>query len=120
MIILIQNSQLFTRNPADRFAEEYSTTPDVWDELWKRHKLLGYSSKELRDYFHLRVGRKPNKNAIRKWILRTEIYTKTRPLIGMGVRAVQSEFFGPLERHVIWEVTKNMRFSGDKSTRNMA
>jgi hypothetical protein len=120
MIVLIQNSQLFTRNPADRFAEEYGTTPDTWDEIWKRHKLMGYTPKELKEYFILKVGKRPNKNAIRKWILRTEIYSKTQPLIRSGVRAVRSEYFGDLEKHVIWEITKNMRFSGDKTSRNMA
>lgn len=111
MIIHITKSKIFTIDPALRFAKEYSCEPKLWNEMWRRHTLLEYTNAELCEYFHFKTGRKPKAKSIKRWIIRTEIYCLANHVARMGVRVVQSEYFGSFEKDVIYELTKGTRFS---------
>jgi hypothetical protein len=116
-MIIFLHSKLFTKDPALRFAEEYNVSPEVWRQMWKYRQLNGWSNTDLAEYFEMKVGHKPDKNAIARWIARTRIYMYARPFIQDGHNTVTSSVFGIYEKHLIAEITKNMRYSGKKKTR---
>jgi hypothetical protein len=120
MLIKIHSSRLFDTNPAVRFAEQYNVPQELWTELWKRHQLLDYSIIDLADYFHLKAGKPIKRRYIKKWIFLTEVYNMAKPARDMGAQVINTELFGELEPRVIEEVTRNMRFSGIKSSNIMA
>lgn len=119
MIIYINKSKLFTVDPAKRFGKEFNVDPLIWNEVWRRYKLLEYSVPELREYIYIKTGRKTNDKTINRWITRAEIYSKAKPALKMGVETVVSSFFNELEKQVIDELSKNIRFSGKKDSRNI-
>lgn len=117
MLIRLDTSKLFTQAPAIRFAKEYDVDPEVWNEMWRRHKILEYSLRDLCDFFFLRVGRKPNPKSINKWIVRTNIYFLAHSVSKRGVRVVDSEFFRKFEQDVLNEMSQNMRFKGTQENK---
>ncbi len=119
MIIHLLKSKLFTIDPAIRFAKEYDVDVRLWNDVWRRHTLLAYSNNELCEFIHFKTLRKPKSSSIRRWIIRTEIYCLANHAVRMGVRVVQSEYFGKFEREVIDELTKNMKFSGKLDSRSL-
>jgi hypothetical protein len=119
MIIHLKKSKLFTVDPAIRFSREYNVSPKIWNEIWKRHGLLGYDTDGLCGYFQYKTGRKPNAESIRRWIVRTEIYCLANHVMRMGVETVMSEYFGRFEQDLIKELTRNMRYSGKRNSRSI-
>lgn len=126
MIIHLNKSRLFTTDPDVRFSQENGVPLGVWNEMWRRYKILEYTPNELCEYFHIRVGKKPTNRQIKRWIWRAEVYSlvlsvsvdeRGRPT---GASTVLSSFFGDYEEEVIREVTKHMRSGGKKSTRILA
>ena len=119
MIIHLLKSKLFTIDPAIRFANEYDVDVRLWNDVWRRHTLLGYSNSELCEFIHFKTGRKPKASSIRRWVIRTEIYCLANHAVRMGVRVVQSEYFGKFEQAVLDELMKNMRFSAKQDSRSL-
>ena len=119
MIIHITKSKLFTIDPAIRFAKEYNVEPKLWTEVWRRHTLLGYTNSELCEYLHFKLGKRPKAKSIKRWITRTEIYCLANHVGRMGVRIVQSEYFGKFEKDVVYELTRGMRYSDHQTSRNI-
>lgn len=119
MIIKLNESKLFTIDPAIRFAKEYDVEPKVWNEMWKRYGLLEYDMDGLCGYFQYKTGRRPNPTSIRRWIVRTELYCRATHVMQMGVRVVDSNYFGKFENDLIKELTRNMQFSGKKDSRSI-
>lgn len=119
MIVHITKSKLFTIDPAIRFGREYGVEPQLWNEMWRRHTLLQYSTSELCEFFQFKVGKRPKAKSIKRWITRTEIYCLANHVGRMGVRVVQSEYFGKFEQDVIQELTKHMRFGGKQESRSI-
>ncbi len=117
MIIKLTESTLFTVDPAIRFAREYDVSPMVWNELWKRYGLYEYDMAGLCGYFQYSTGKKPNAKSIKRWILRTELYCRANHVMRMGVRVVDSSYFGVFEEGLIKELTRNMRYSGKQDSR---
>lgn len=111
MIIHLKKSILFTRDPDVRFAKEYNLPIGTWRELWKRHKLYGYTIKDMCDFYEMKTKRKTNHRAMSRWIWRSEIYSKVHPLMNKGVELVTAEFFEDDAEQVIKEITKNISFS---------
>lgn len=109
MIIRLRESQLFTTDPAKRFADRYDVPESVWKEMWGRHVLLGYTTAEMAGLYQVLTGKKINKRAVKRWLTRTHIYTLTIPVLKQGTEAVTLEFFGKYQRDVLNEVIK---FSG--------
>jgi hypothetical protein len=117
MIIDLSKSHIFTIEPAARFAREFDTTHDMWNELWKRYKLYDYTVEELCDYCHIKLKRRPSNKSIKRWIIRTEIYSKANDARKRGAFIVKSEFFGDLEGAVIKEVTHGLKYGKAVSAR---
>jgi hypothetical protein len=118
MIILL-HSKLFTKDPSIRFGETYKVPHDMLRKMWGKHELNGWNNTDLAEYFHIKTGKKPGKNVVGRWVRLIQIYMLARPYVERGQRAVQSEVFGPHERYIIQEITKNMRFGGKQSSRTM-
>ncbi len=110
MIIKLFESKLFTVDPAERFAKEYGVDKKVWNQLWKRKALLEYDMDGLCGYFQYKTGRKPKRESIKHWLIRTEIYCRAQHVMRMGQRVIDSQYFGTYEDEVIKELTRNMRF----------
>jgi hypothetical protein len=119
MIIKLLESKLFTVDPALRFAREYNVKPELWNEIWKRHALLEYDLDGICGYFNYKTHRRPKKESIARWILRTELYCRAQHIIRMGQRVVDSEYFGVFEAQLIQELTRNMRFSAIHDSRTI-
>lgn len=119
MIINLNESIIFTKDPDIRFSKEYAVPTGTWKELWRRYKLLEYSNGDLRDYLFIKYARNLSYNAMDRWIVRTEIYTVSKPVIEKGASVVNSEIFGDFEQHVMDELTKQLRFSGSKESKSI-
>lgn len=119
MIIKLLESKLFTVDPAVRFAKEYNVSPKLWNEIWKRYTLMQYDYDGICGYFQYKTGRKPNVKSFRRWILRTELYCRAQHIILMGVRVVDSSYFREFEQPLLLELTRSMRFSGEKNSRSI-
>jgi len=120
MIIKLTESKLFTKDPAIRFSNQYNVPLNLWKELWKRYKLLGYDVPELCEVFLIKTGNKINNEAMGDWLFKGEIYMMTNDKVKMGVQAVTSEFFGELEQRVLNEILHHVKYSNVKKPRNMA
>lgn len=116
MLIKLYESRMFTVDTATRFADQYQVSSKMWNEIWKRH-LSGYDDESLAGYFIYKTHKQISAKAIRRWLIKTEIYCRANHIMLMGVRVVQSEYFGDYEQAVLDEVLKNMRFSGSKDSR---
>lgn len=110
MVIDITQSILFTKDPGERFAKEYSVSNNTWPELWRRYKLLDYSNGDLRDYLFVKHARNLSYNSMNRWLMCGEIYMLSKPLIDKGVTTVNTIIFGELEQYVIDELTKQLRW----------
>lgn len=73
---------------------------------------MDYTSEDLRDYFFIKHARKINHKGMKRWILRSEVYTVTNPLIKKGVQHVNTEIFNQYEQFVMDELTKQLRYGG--------
>jgi hypothetical protein len=118
MLLKLYDSKLFTEDTAIRFGEQYHVKRKIWNEIWKR-ALAGYDDEALAGYFIYKTGKMISANSIRRWLIKTEIYCKANHIMLMGVRVVQSEYFGEYERFVLEEVLRNMKYSGTQDCRIM-
>lgn len=107
---------MFTEETAVRFARQHHVQPKIWHEIWKRY-LAEYDLESLAGYFQYKTGQKISINSLRRWLRMTEIYCRANHIMLMGVRAVQSEYFGEYEEMVIKEVLRGMRYSNVKEPR---
>ena len=119
MIIHINQSKLFTEDPAVRFGRYYCVDEGVWRDLLLRHKVKDYTIEDVCEFFHIRVGFGISPDAIRKWITRSDIYAKALPAIKKGATTVNSNYFDNLEKEVLYEITRHMRFGEAKDSRNI-
>jgi hypothetical protein len=114
MLILIRKSELFTGDPDKRFSKKYKVQQGLWKEMWRRHQILNYSNQDLADYYEIKTGKKLSNQNVKRWINRTKVYIKIKPIIDEGVLSVNSYFFGDLELFVMKELTKNLKSSVKK------
>lgn len=119
MIIRLTQSKLFTEDPASRFASQYGVSEDIWRELWRRCKLLGYSVPELCEVFYIKVGRPINRRKMEEWIFKGEVFMKVHDAMQKGVESVSSEFFGELEPRVLNELLRNIKYQHYKSSNSV-
>jgi len=119
MLIHLNKSKLFTVDPAIRFAKAYDVPVELWQELWKRHKLMDFTNREMREYFQFKAGKRINRMNVSRWIFRSEIYSIAKPMMKEGVRTVNSAFFQHNEQKVINEIVKHMRFGVTKDSRTI-
>jgi len=108
MIILLANSDLFTRDPDRRFSEAQGVRPGVWRDLYRRRKLMGYSVQDIRDFYLVKCGKTISRQAVHDWLWRTDVYAKARPLIAKGARSVASSYFGEHEPTLVKQLTRNL------------
>ena len=116
MLIYLNKSKLFTEDPAMRFAREYMTTEQMWNELWRRYKVLEYTVPELCEYMQIKTGSRFNERTMRRWVTRSELYHRAHPFVSRGVHTATTELFGEFEQDVINELMKHMKNDGAKST----
>ncbi len=117
MIIDLSQSKFFTQDPDIRFAKEYLLPLGAWKEGWRRYQLLEYTQSDLRDYFFMKYGRRLSWNSLNKWIIKTEVYIVSRPVLERGAKVVNSDIFGKHEQYILEEVTRNLRFEGSSDSR---
>jgi hypothetical protein len=120
MIIKICESDLFTKDPAIRFAEQYQVSSEIYKELWRRHKLLDYTVPELCEVYYIKIGKPIKRRKMEEWMFRGEVYMKTYDVMKRGVEAVNSEFFGDLEQRVVNEILRHIKYDNTKDTRSLA
>jgi len=118
MLLKLNDSKLFSVDTAIRFGEQYHVKQKMWNEIWKRY-LAGYDIESLAGYFLYKTGVRVSYDAMRRWIIRTEVYCRANHVMLMGVRAVQSEYFGVYEQFVIDEVLRGMKYSGVQEPRSL-
>lgn len=109
MILDITKSKIFKLDPSIRFSKEYGLPKGVWEEIWRRYKMLDYSNGDLRDYLFLKYARNVSHPAMSRWIYRGEIYLITNPLIKQGIIHVNSRIFGEYEEYVMNELVKPLK-----------
>lgn len=109
MILDITKSKIFKLDPSIRFSKEYGLPKGVWEEVWRRYKMLEYSNGDLRDYLFLKYARNVSHPAMSRWIYRGEIYIITKPLIEKGVQHVNSRIFGDYEEYVMNELVRPLK-----------
>ncbi len=119
MIIHLTKSKLFTVEPAKRFAKEFDVPEGIWIECWLKYKLLDLKTKELCDYIHIKTGRKPSHDSVKRWITRTEVYSQAREAFKMGATTVVSSFFNEYEDYVVNELLRNMKSSAKHKPRSI-
>ncbi len=119
MLIDLSKSNLFTKDPDIRFSREYMVPLGTWRELWRRYKLLGYSNGDMRDYLFIKLARNLSYNSMDRWIMRSEIYSRSQPAIQKGARMVNTEIFGDHEQYVIDELSKQLRYGVSKNSRSI-
>ena len=120
MIIKVNQSQLFTTDPALRFADTYKVSEDIYRELWRRYRLLEYSIPELCEIFYIKVGHLINSRAMSEWMFRGKIYSKVIDKISKGAQAIDSEIFEELEQRVLNELFKHMNSGSSHSVSTLA
>lgn len=118
MLIKLHESKLFTTDTAVRFAQEYRVDKKVWNEIWKRY-LAGYDIESLAGYLLYKTGTRITKHTLRRWLRMTEVYCRANHVMLMGVRVVQSEYFGNYEDLVLREIIRGIRYSNVKGSRIM-
>jgi hypothetical protein len=119
MIILIRKSELFTIDPDIRFSNINHVELGLWKEMWRRFKILGYTTKELQEYYELKTKKQISSKSVKRWILRTDIYSRTKPIIDMGCESLNSNFFDELEWFVVKELIKNLKFSVQQNVKTL-
>ena len=119
MIIDLSQSKLFTKDPDIRFAKEYAVPLGTWKEMWRRYKLLEYSNGDLRDFFFIKHARNLTYTSMDRWIVRTEIYERARPVLIMGANMANTEIFGEFEQKVMDELTKQIRWGESLSSHSI-
>ena len=118
MLIKLHTSKMFTIDTAQRFAKEYAVSPKIWNEVWKRY-LAEYDTDALCGYVLYKTSVRISPRALKEWIIRTEIYCRANHIMLMGVRVVQSEYFGIYEPFIITEILGNMKYKGTQDSRIM-
>jgi hypothetical protein len=118
MLIKLHESKLFTIDPATRFAREYGVEPVIWNEVWKRY-LAEYDLEALAGYVLYKTGRHIKTRQLKRWLVMTEIHCRANHIMLMGIRVVQSEYFGQYEQQMLEEVLRNMKYSGSKESRTI-
>lgn len=115
MIILINKSELFTIDPDDRFAKRYNVKRGIWKDMWRRYSILEYSRRDLADYFFMKTNKRITNQNVKRWVNRTKVFIKIKPIIDMGCNTVNSYYFDELEWFVIKELSKNLKSSVKKN-----
>lgn len=108
---------MFTTDPDTRFAKEYAVPKGTWRELWRRYKLLDYSNGDLRDYMFIKFARNLSYNTMQRWILRSEVFTISHPLVLKGVQHVNTSVFKDYEQYVMDEITRTFKYGGGQDSR---
>lgn len=119
MLVKLKSSKLFSTRPSRRFADEYDVPECVWEELWRRYKMLDYTIPDLADYFEIKAGRKIKRRYMKRWLFLGEVYLKTKNAREMGAEVINTSMFGKLEPRVVGEVTRHMRRGSTKNSRIM-
>lgn len=109
MIIKLTHSKLFTTDPAQRFADTYKVTPDIFKELWRRYRMLEYSISELCELFYIKAGRPMKKRTMDEWMFRARVYMHAQKALDKGAEAVNTDFFGELEERLVSELFENLK-----------
>ena len=119
MIIYLDKSTLFTKEPDERFSKKYGVPKGTWTDLWRRHKMLGYNTVELCEFLHLKTKYEMSLLTMNRWLWRSEIFFLASPAIKKGSNTVVSSYFGEQEWPLIYELTKNLRSSEAENCKSL-
>ena len=83
--------------PDHRFAKRMKVPAGFWEDMYRRKKFWGYSTKELIEWFEFKTqGGKINQRLIDRWIARQEIYDTAQSLIKKGEKTVHIRYFSDI------------------------
>lgn len=114
MLVKLRHSRIFDTDPTRRFSWQYKVDENMWMELWKRYKVLDYTVPEIVEYFQLKTGKDITTRQVKKWIFLTEVFALTKPAREKRAEVFDTSLFGKLEKKVIVEITRSMKFCGVK------
>lgn len=85
---------IFTEDPYKAFSERYKCNPNLWYEIYnKRFIWHQYEIPILCEYFKLKTNLAINDRTIRRWIKRTQVYSKAQHVIRKGAKQVSYDYF---------------------------
>jgi len=119
MILDLRKSHLFTIDPDKRFAKKYKQPHGLWNLIYRRYKLVGFTTEEVCDLYHIKTGSKISRQSMDRWIWRSDVYHKAKEVFDNGACIVVSSFFEELEWSIIKELTKNLKSSVNKNTKTL-
>lgn len=68
-------------------------TPKFWEDMWFRYKFLGYSKKDLQEWFEFKTTRNISIKTVQRWVSRQEIYDDAHFATKRGAKIVNRHFF---------------------------
>lgn len=106
-MLISLNRRLFKEDPVYRFSRSFKCHPDIWRNVWRKHKILDYTEDEAYEYlvFILRINIR--KERFKRWVKRTEAYNKAQLALNKGAKEVTKDYFGNIQEFVIREIQKN-------------
>ena len=117
MIIYLNKSILFTKDPDERFSIQYNKPKGTLKDIYRRYKIMNYSMGELCEFYEFKTNTKITKNSMKRWMWRTEVYIIAQPAMESGV--VVSSFFKKHEWKVVKELLKNLKYSVKGKTKTI-
>lgn len=86
-------SPIFKIKPTIKFGETMGVSPFFWENMWYRYKYLGYTRRDLKEWFQLKSGKHISKKTIGRWILRQELYDDAKLAMKAGAKIVTITYF---------------------------
>jgi len=94
MEITLQDKQIFTDDPYDRFAKHHDVERELWEKMYhEKFRWHKFSTQELQEYFYMKTFNEISQRAVQRWILRTMAYNAVQSLLDEGVNTVDTKHF---------------------------
>lgn len=90
-------SPIFKVKPTHKFAETMGVSALFWENMWFRYRWLGYSKRDLKEWFELKAGKPISKKTIGRWVIRQELYDDAHLAVKKGATVVTIHYF---RRHI--------------------
>ena len=92
---------IFTKKPTYLFAEKMGVSPLFWENMYLRYKYLGYSKRDLKEWFELKALKPISRKTIYRYIIRQEIYDDAHLAVKKGAKIVTTNYFKRNKRFVV-------------------
>ena len=68
-------------------------SPLFWENMWYRYKYLGYSKRDLKEWFELKACKPISRKTIGRWVKRQELYDDAHIAVVRGAQIVTINYF---------------------------